>query len=137
LWQVASSLTSPTLDAAPDVDVPLFALRGASPSLHAQHEEQRFLFLLESFEWLHWWHGHNKARRVADRSSGILLKEGKREIGQVLAGSAHKYTHFAWAGGTFFPVVLYVVSVFGSGGKKVLVQIHMYYLEYNTVVVVC
>ncbi len=23
----------------------------------------------------------------------------------------------AWAGGTFFPVVLYVVSVFGSGGK--------------------
>jgi len=33
--------------------------------------------------------------------------------------------------------VLYVVSVFGSGGKKVLVQIRMYYLEYNTVVVVC
>ncbi len=27
-----------------------------------------------------------------------------------------------WAGGTFFLVVLYVVSVFGSGGKKVLVQ---------------
>ncbi len=26
-----------------------------------------------------------------------------------------------------FPVVLYVVSVFGSGGKKVLVKIHMYY----------
>ena len=31
--------------------------------------------------------------------------------------------------------MLYVVSVFGSGGKKVLVQICMYYLEYNTVVV--
>ncbi len=46
------------------------------------------------------------------------------------------YTRFAWAGGTFFLVVLYVVSVFGSGGKKVLVQISMYYLEYNTVVVV-
>jgi hypothetical protein len=28
-------------------------------------------------------------------------------------------TRFAWAGGTFFLVVLYVVSVFGSGGKKV------------------
>ncbi len=42
-----------------------------------------------------------------------------------------------WAGGTFFPVVLYVVSVFGSGGEKVLVNIRMYYLEYNTVVVVC
>ena len=24
-----------------------------------------------------------------------------------------------------------VVSVFGSGGKKVLIYIHMYYLEYN------
>ncbi len=24
-----------------------------------------------------------------------------------------------WAGGTFFLVVLYVVSVFGSGGKKI------------------
>jgi hypothetical protein len=41
------------------------------------------------------------------------------------------YTRFAWAGGTFFLVVLYVVSVFGSGGKKVLVQICMYYLEYK------
>jgi hypothetical protein len=37
----------------------------------------------------------------------------------------------------FSPVVLYVVSVFGSGGKKVLVYIRMYYLEYNTVMVVC
>ncbi len=45
-------------------------------------------------------------------------------------------TRFAWAGGTFFLVVLYVVSVFGSGGKNVLVQIRIYYLEYNTVVVV-
>jgi hypothetical protein len=36
-WQVALSLTSPTLDtAAPDVDVPL------PPSLHARHEEQCF-----------------------------------------------------------------------------------------------
>jgi hypothetical protein len=72
-WQVASSSTSPTLDAAaPDVDIPPpFALSGASPSLHARHEEQRFLFLLESFEWLHGWHGHDEARRVADRSRGI------------------------------------------------------------------
>jgi hypothetical protein len=29
------------------------------------------------------------------------------------------------------------VSVFGSGGKKVLVYIRIYYLEYNTVVVLC
>ena len=37
----------------------------------------------------------------------------------------------------FFQLCCCVVSVFGSGGKKVLVQIRMYYLEYNTVVVVC
>ncbi len=47
-----------------------------------------------------------------------------------------KYTRCAQAGGTFFPVVLYVVSVFGSGGKQVLNYILMY-LEYNTVVVLC
>ncbi len=67
-WQVASSSTSLTSDAdaaAPDVDVPPpFALSGASPSLHARHEEQRFLFVLESFEWLHRWHGHDEASRV-------------------------------------------------------------------------
>jgi hypothetical protein len=81
-WQVASSSTSPTSDAAaPDVDVPPpIALSGASPSLHARHEEQRFLFLIESFEWLHRWHGHDEARRVADRSVGILLREGESEI---------------------------------------------------------
>ena len=37
------------------------------------------MFLLESFEWLHRWHGRNEARRVADRSVGILLREDKRE----------------------------------------------------------
>ncbi len=31
----------------------------------------------------------------------------------------NKYTRFALAGETFFPVVLYDVSVFSSGGKKV------------------
>ena len=49
------------------------------------------MFLLESFEWLHRWHGHVEARRVADRSVlGILLREGEREIGPVAAGSACK-----------------------------------------------
>ncbi len=33
--------------------------------------------------------------------------------------------------------MLYVVSVSGSGWKKNLVQICMYYLEYNTVVLLC
>ena len=83
--QVVLSSTSPTSDAdaaAPDVDVPSpFALSGASPSLHARHEEQRFLFLFESFEWLHQWHGHDKARRVSDRSVGILLREASWGFG--------------------------------------------------------
>jgi hypothetical protein len=78
-WQVVLSSTSPTSDAdaaAPDVDVPSpFALSGASPSLYARHEEQRFLFLFKSFEWLYWWHGHNEARRVSDCSVGILSRE--------------------------------------------------------------
>jgi hypothetical protein len=84
--QVASLLTSLTSDAdaaAPDIDVPPpFAVSGTSPSLHArqEHEEQRFLFVLESFEWLHRWHGHDEARRVADRSSGILLREASRRV---------------------------------------------------------
>ncbi len=37
----------------------------------------------------------------------------------------------------FFQLCCCVVSVFGSGGKKVLIYIPMYYLEYNTVMVVC
>ncbi len=49
----------------------------------------------------------------------------------------NEYTRFAWAGGTFFQLCCCVVSVFGSGGKKVLIYIRIYYLEYNTVVVVC
>ena len=74
-WQVASSSTSPTLDAdaaAPDVKVPPpfalvpppFALSGASPFLHARHDEQRFLLLDESIEWPHRLHSHDEARRV-------------------------------------------------------------------------
>ena len=84
--QVASLSTNPTSHAAaPNADVPPpFALSGASPSLHAWHKEQRFLFLIESFKWLHWWHGHDEARRVADRStSGVLLREAERMPRQV------------------------------------------------------
>jgi hypothetical protein len=85
LWQVVLLSMSPTSDAdaaSPNVNVPPpFALSGASPSLHARHEEQRFLFLFESFEWLHRWHGHNKARRVSDCSVGILLREASRGLG--------------------------------------------------------
>ena len=41
----------------------------------------------------------------------------------------NEYTYFAWAGGTFFQLCCCVVSVFGSGGKKVLVYIRMYYFR--------
>ena len=94
-WQVALLLTSPPLDAAaPDVNVPLpVALSGASPSLHAQHKEQRFLFLLVTFKWLHSWHGNNKTRRVADCGSGMSLREAKKEIGWVVVGLACKLRH--------------------------------------------
>ncbi len=37
----------------------------------------------------------------------------------------------------FFQLCCCVVSVFGSGGKKVLIYMRMYYLEFITVVVVC
>jgi hypothetical protein len=86
------ALTSPTLDAAAlDVNVLPFALSGASPFLHARHKEQCFLFLMKSFKWLHWWHSHDKARRVVDHSVGISLREGETEMqdgdGRVAAGS--------------------------------------------------
>ena len=71
-WHDESSLMSPMSDAAAP-NVPPFTLSGASPSLHARHEEQHFLFLFESFEWMHQRHSHDEARRVADRSVGILL----------------------------------------------------------------
>ncbi len=45
---------------------------------------------MELFEWLHWRHSHNEARRVSDRSSGILLREGETEIGQVAAKNLDK-----------------------------------------------
>ena len=65
-----------------------------------------------------------------------LLTLTDRQTDRQMDRWRNEYTCFAWAGGTFFLVVLYVVLVFGSGGKKVLVQRRMYYLEYNTVVVV-
>jgi len=92
LWQVALSSMSQMSDAAaPNVDTLPFALSGASPSLHARHEEQRFLFLLESFKWLHRLHGHDEARRVADRSSGILLREASRRVRHTIKTRRRSY----------------------------------------------
>jgi hypothetical protein len=77
--------------AAPNINVLPFALSGASPSLHAQHKEQSFLFIFELFKCLHQRHSHNEARRVADHSVGISLREGEWENGGVVAGLAGKY----------------------------------------------
>ena len=55
-------------------------------------------------------------------STLLALTDGQMD------GQRNKSTRFAWAGGTFFLVVLYVVSVFGSGWKKVLVQFWFKYV---------
>jgi hypothetical protein len=60
------------------------------------------------------------------RSGGSVFGEFFLYLFYFLSRELIPYTRFAWAGGTFFPVVLYVVSVFGSGRKYVLVYIHMY-----------
>ncbi len=47
-----------------------------------------------------------------------------------------KYTHFAWAGGTFFPVVL-LFQFFVLAGNRFWFYILLMYLEYHAVVVLC
>ncbi len=47
----------------------------------------------------------------------------------------NEYTHFAWAGGTFFPVVL-LCQFLVLAGNRFWFYILMY-LDYNTVVVLC
>ncbi len=71
------------------------------------------------------WKLIQKSLSLSDLHS-FTLYPSLRPYGQTDGGRV-KYTRFVWAGGTFFPVVLYVMSVFGSGGKKVLVCIRMYY----------
>ncbi len=48
----------------------------------------------------------------------------------------NKYTRFAWAGGTYFPVVL-LFQFFVLAGNRFWFYILLMYLEYNTVVVLC
>ncbi len=45
-------------------------------------------------------------------------------------------THFTWAGGTFFPVVL-LFQFFVLAGNRFWFYILLMYLEYHTVVVLC
>ncbi len=47
-----------------------------------------------------------------------------------------KYTCYAWAGGTFFPVVL-LCQFFVLAGNRFWFCILLMYLEYHTVVVLC
>ena len=48
----------------------------------------------------------------------------------------NEYTCFAWAGGTFFPVVL-LFQFFVLAGNRFWFYILLMYLEYHTVVVLC
>ncbi len=50
-------------------------------------------------------------------------------------GQRNEYTRCAWAGGTFFPVVL-LCQFLVLAGNRIWFYILMY-LEYNTVVVLC
>jgi hypothetical protein len=47
-----------------------------------------------------------------------------------------KNTRYAWAGGTFFPVVL-LCQFSVLAGNRFWFYIHLMYLEYHTVVVLC
>ena len=47
-----------------------------------------------------------------------------------------KNTRYAWAGGTFFPVVL-LCQFFVLAGNRFWFYILLMYLEYHTVVVLC
>ncbi len=49
---------------------------------------------------------------------------------------AEKYTCYAWAGGTFFPVVL-LCQFSVLAGNRFWFYILLMYLEYHTVVVLC
>ncbi len=48
----------------------------------------------------------------------------------------NEYTRFAWAGGTFFPVVL-LCQFFVLAGNRFWFYILLMYLEFHTVVVLC
>ncbi len=51
-------------------------------------------------------------------------------------GQRNKYTRCAWAGGTFFPVVV-LCQFLVLAGNRFWFYILLMYLEYNTVVVLC
>ncbi len=62
----------------------------------------------------------------------LLALTGRRNDRQ-----RNKYTRFAWAGGTFFPVVPYLCQFLVLAGKRFWFTYACTTLEYNTVVVVC
>ncbi len=51
-------------------------------------------------------------------------------------GQRVKYTRYAWAGGTFFPVLL-LYQFFVLVGNRFWFYVLLMYLEYHTVVVLC
>ncbi len=63
--------------------------------------------------------------------STLLALTDRRNDGQRV-----KYTRCAWAGGTFFPVVL-LCQFFVQVGNRFWFYILLMYLEYHTVVVLC
>jgi hypothetical protein len=60
----------------------------------------------------------------------LALTDGQND------GQRNEYTCCAWAGGTFFPVVL-LCQFLVLAGNRFWFYILLMYLEYNTVVVLC
>ena len=66
---------------------PLHSVVQAHPSIPDTRSSVFCSYCLESFEWLHRWHGHDEVRRVSHRSVGILFREERTSRG---GGSACK-----------------------------------------------
>ena len=86
------------------------------PSMHAERQITN-LSVKHSFTLYPSLSPHLQTDGLTDRESNTLASRGLEE--------------------PFFQFCCCVVLVFDSGGNKVLIYIRMYFLEYNTVVVVC
>jgi hypothetical protein len=83
--------------------------------------------------------GQNTPRGHPDLNSYVKIQHvfiDNGEMNRRTDKQTEKYTRFAWAGGTFFPVVL-LCQVFVLAGNRCWFYILLMYLEYHTVVVLC
>ncbi len=77
---------------------------------------------------------HSYVLRVQYSCGVVLVFWFWREI---VFGVTYVYTHYAWAGGTFFPVVLLCQFFVLVENRFWFFILLMIYLEYHSVVVLC